>query len=78
MSKKRIVVLGGGISGYGSAILAMVGAGGYKSVKECSEALFKVKETVRPEPRLVELYNERYEKYKKIYPAVKQLYKEIR
>ena len=64
--------------GYGSAILAMVGAGRYESVRECSEALFKIKETVRPEPELVALYNERYKKYSNIYPALKQLYKEIR
>ena len=64
--------------GYGSAILAMVGSGHSKSVKECCESLFKIKETILPEPELVALYNERYEKYSKIYPSVKQLYKEIR
>ena len=64
--------------GYGAAILAMVGAGAYKTVKECSEALFKVKETVSPCPHPVALYNERHEKYRKIYPAIKELYKEIK
>ena len=64
--------------GYGATILAMVGAGHSASVKECCENLFKVKETIRPEPELVKLYNERYEKYRKIYPAVKKLYKEIK
>ena len=64
--------------GYGAVILAMVGAGAYKTVKECSEALFKAKETVSPCPQLVALYNERYDKYRRIYPAVKELYKEIK
>ena len=64
--------------GYGSAILAMVGAGEYGSVKECSEALFKIKKTVQPDSRLAALYNEKYEKYRRIYPAVKELYKEIK
>lgn len=64
--------------GYGAAMLAMVGAGAYKTVTECSEALFTAKETISPQPLPVALYNERYEKYRKIYPALKELYKEIK
>ena len=64
--------------GYGSAMLAMTGAGRYKSIKECSERMFKIRTVIRPEPHLVAIYNERYEKYRRIYPAVKELYKEIK
>ena len=64
--------------GLGSAMLAMVGAGKFQSVKQCADKFFGVKETVKPIPELVTLYADRYEKYRKIYPAVKELYKEIK
>ncbi|MBE6707550.1 MAG: xylulokinase [Ruminococcaceae bacterium] len=64
--------------GYGSAILAMIGAGKFESVKQATDKFFKIKETVRPHEELVRLYANRYEKYRKIYPAVKELYKEIK
>ena len=64
--------------GYGTAILAMVANGEYQSIEECVKALVAVKETVKPDEKLVALYEERYSKYKKIYPALKQLYKEIK
>lgn len=34
----------------------------------------KVVDTVEPEPELVAKYEERYRKFKKIYPAVKELF----
>jgi len=64
--------------GYGGAILSMVASGEEQSVNGCIDKFFKVKYTVQPETELVKLYNERYEKFKKIYPAVKQLYKDIK
>ena len=64
--------------GYGSAILAMVGAGRFDSVKTATDSFFEIKKTVIPDKELVALYADRYEKYRKIYPAVKKLYKEIK
>ena len=64
--------------GYGTAILAMVGAGEYKTVGECAEKLVGIKEIVTPEDELVALYEERYNKFKQIYPAIKELYKNIK
>ncbi len=64
--------------GYGSAILAMVGAGEYQSVSECAEKLVGIKETIEPEEELVSLYEEKYQKFKHIYPTIKQLYKDIK
>jgi len=64
--------------GYGSAILAMVGAGEFENVKQATNKFFEVKETVKPDTELAALYADRYEKYRKIYPAVKDLYKEIK
>lgn len=64
--------------GYGSVILAMVGTGVYKSVAEGAEKLVNIKETVFPQEELVNLYEDRYQKYKQIYPTVKELYKAIK
>ena len=64
--------------GMGGAMLAMVGAGLYPSVKECADALVSVKETVYPDPELAAKYEQKYRQFKKIYPSVKELYKEIR
>lgn len=60
--------------GYGGAILAAVGCGSYASVEEAAEKLVKIVETVEPEEKLVDRYEERYQKFRKIYPAVKELF----
>ena len=64
--------------GYGSAILAMVGADEFESVKMATETFFEIQETIQPNAELASLYAAEYEKYRKIYPAVKNLYQEIR
>ena len=64
--------------GMGGAMLAMVGAGLYPSVKECADALVSVKETIYPDPELAAKYEAQYRKFRKIYPSVKDLYKEIK
>ena len=63
--------------GYGGAILAAVGCGEYTSVEEAAEKLVKIVETVEPEKELVDKYEERYQKFRKIYPAVKELFREL-
>ncbi len=64
--------------GYGAAILAMVGSGRFDSVKQGAEEFFKEKERISPNRELAALYTERYKKYQKIYPTVKNLFKEIK
>lgn len=63
--------------GYGGAILAAVGCSEYGSVEEAAGKLVKVVDTVEPEEELVAKYEERYQKFKKIYPAVKELFQEL-
>ena len=53
-------------------------AGKFDTVKQGADAFFKIKETVTPDKELAALYASKYEKYRKIYPAVKELYKEIK
>ena len=64
--------------GYGGAILAMVADGVYGSVSEAASAITGIKNSVYPDEKLVKLYAAKYEKFKKIYPAMKQLFKEIK
>lgn len=61
--------------GYGAAILAAVGCGEYGSVKEAADALVKVVETVEPNPETAVMYEEKYQKFRQIYPTVKGLFK---
>ncbi len=63
--------------GMGGAMLAMVACGEYPDVKSVCEKLTSVAFTVTPEPSLVAKYEARYQQYRKIYPAVKQLFPEI-
>ena len=64
--------------GMGGAMLAMVGAGLYPSVEACADALVSVKETIYPDPEHAAKYEAQYRKFRKIYPSVKDLYKEIK
>ncbi len=64
--------------GFGGAILAMVGDGVYSSVKEACEALTEISLTEYPDEKLTALYNEKYEKYRQIYPALKGVFRNIR
>lgn len=63
--------------GYGGAILAAVGCGEYASVEEAASKLVKVVDTVEPEPELAAKYEERYQKFRQIYPTVKGLYRTL-
>ena len=60
--------------GMGGAMLAMVACGVYPDVQSACDALVKVASTVEPEPELVAKYEKRYQQFKKIYPACKQLF----
>jgi len=64
--------------GYGGAILAMVGDGEYTTVKECCDKFVKIKKIIEPDTEIAARYEEKYQKFKKIYPAMKQLFKEIK
>ena len=64
--------------GYGAAMLAMVGCGEYSDVKKCAEALVHTTETIYPERAIAERYERAYRKFQKIYPAVRELFREIK
>lgn len=60
--------------GYGAAILAAVGCGAFSSVEEAAGRLVKITDTEEPDPQLAEKYEEKYQKYRKLYPALKEFY----
>ena len=64
--------------GYGAAMLAMVGCGAYASVADCAGALVRVTDTVEPEPELAARYEDRYQKFIQIYPALKALFPKLK
>ncbi len=60
--------------GYGAAILAAVGCGVYPSVEEAAKKLVKVVATEEPDAELAAKYEERYQKFRKFYPALKGMF----
>ena len=60
--------------GLGGAILAAVGCGEYASVKDATDKLVKIIDTVEPDPELAAKYEARYAQFKEIYPTCKPLF----
>ena len=58
----------------GGAILAAVAAGEYATVEEAAEKIVKMEGTIHPDPETAKRYEERYQKYKKLYPMMKEWY----
>lgn len=61
----------------GGAMLAAVACGTYDSVEQAASQIVNVVETIEPEPELVEKYEARYQQYRNIYPACKDLFDKI-
>ena len=58
---------------YGAALLAGVGGGVWRSVDEACKAAVRVAKRVQPIARNVQLMNQRYREYRKIYPALRNI-----
>ena len=63
--------------GMGGAMLSMVACGEYASLRDACGKLVKISSSVRPDPVLAAKYEEKYQKFRKIYPAVKNLFPEL-
>ena len=55
----------------GGAMLAAVACGEYPDVEAACAAIVRTKGTVEPEPELVAKYEEKYQVFRKLYPALK-------
>ncbi len=58
----------------GGAMLAAVGCGEYKNVEEAAKAVVKIVETIEPEEALAAAYEEKYQQFKRYYPALKGMF----
>jgi xylulokinase len=56
---------------YGAAILASVGAGHFKSVREACKAGIKVTRTIKPNAAAKRFYQAHYKQFRRLYPAIK-------
>lgn len=61
----------------GAAMLAAVGCGVFSSVEEAAQAIVQVVDVIEPEPELVEKYQDRYQTFRQLYPALKEIYRQI-
>ena len=58
----------------GGALLAAVGCGEFANVEEASDAVVRITSEEAPDPELVKRYEERYQKWRTIYPALKEVF----
>lgn len=63
--------------GYGGAILAAVACGAFPSVEAAADALVRVTDTICPDPDIAARYEARYQKFREIYPAVRELFPKL-
>ncbi len=60
--------------GYGGAILAAVACGEFASVKDACDQLITITSEVRPEPEIAARYEEKYQQFRELYPALKPFF----
>ncbi len=63
--------------GYGGALLAMTADGKYASIDECAASFCKIRECIEPDPALAAKYEEKYQTFRSIYPALKEIFKKL-
>jgi xylulokinase len=62
---------------YGAAILAAVGTGLFKDVRQAARAGIRVTQRIQPNPRRRKLYAERYALYRGLYPILRNTFAQI-
>ena len=66
-----------GVTRHAAEQLAAAASGEFASAGGAAAKIVKVTETIEPEPELVAKYEEKYRKFAKIYPTVKDLFSEL-
>ncbi len=66
-----------GSAPYGAAVLAAVGAGGFDSVSEACGAWIRPLDRISPCSGTADAYGEAYERYRRLYPRLKDHFAEI-
>lgn len=60
-------------SAYGASLLAGVGGKIYRSVEEAAEQAIQIRERVSPDRKNAQRYDQLYQVYRSLYPAVRDL-----
>ena len=60
--------------GMGGAMLAMTACGAYPTVEAACKKLVRTASAVEPDPELAALYEARYRQFKRLYPALKDVF----
>ncbi len=63
---------------YGGAILAMVASGAYSSVQSATDKLVRYGEKIFPNVNIAKAYQDKYDIFKKLYPCLRDIYKEMK
>ena len=63
--------------GYGGALLAMTADGKFTSIEECASAFCHIKESIEPDVELAKRYQKKYQTFRSIYPALKNIFKQL-
>ena len=61
---------------YGAALLAGVGVGNWTSVEKACDATVRVSQRIEPEPRDLALMNRQYGAYRKLYLALRDIWRD--
>jgi len=62
---------------YGVALLAAVGTGHYKDIRQACRAAISVTRTIKPTPKAKRLYAKHYAQFRRLYPALKDQFAQI-
>ena len=60
--------------GYGAAILAAVACNEFSNLKEACKSIIRVRKSIVPNAEIAKRYDEKYAKFKALYPALKGLF----
>ncbi len=63
--------------GMGGAMLAMTGDGAYDGVRRCMEEICTVRQSETVDPELDAMYERQYQKFRMIYPSVRDMYRKF-
>lgn len=66
------------VTGFGAAILACVACGAWPDVRSCSNALVNTADLIEPDRWMTSLYQERYDTWHQLYPALRPKFGRMR
>jgi len=55
----------------------MTADGKFTSIEECASAFCHIKESIEPDVELAKRYEKKYQTFRSIYPALKNIFKQL-